>query len=261
MYYITTFCYGNKYEPIIPKWKQRIQQKCKDAQIIIHNTCNIQLQNGFQYGWWDIVRLYNNLSILQRENTPVVHVDVDIIIEKDIRPLVDLNYDIIISREIGKEKAFPPECSRKIGFGVCTGFYIIKPPAIKFLSHIFNLMQSNVYNSSSDQVNIMNYITSYPDVKIQDEEILIENIPTYNKIITIDGIKICVLDFDTVTRDPIYTKNQYANHINIDNVGGTYNFLQYFDKPLEELPLTCRCGKAHLGDNSICTHIRPNGKN
>jgi len=45
------------------------------------------------------------------------------------------------------------------------------------------------------------------------------------------------------------------NIINIDNVGGPINFLKYYDEDLEKLPLTCRCGKTHLGDNNICQHI------
>ena len=56
-------------------------------------------------------------------------------------------------------------------------------------------------------------------------------------------------------RDPIINDGQFANHINIDNVGGVQNFIKYFYEDLETLPLTCRCGKKHLGDNSICKHI------
>jgi hypothetical protein len=42
--------------------------------------------------------------------------------------------------------------------------------------------------------------------------------------------------------------------------GGGLIFLKYYDTDLELLPLTCRCGKTHLGDNSICTHIKIRNK-
>jgi hypothetical protein len=40
--------------------------------------------------------------------------------------------------------------------------------------------------------------------------------------------------FNIITRDPLFNDGQFANHINIDNVGGSYNFLQYFDNDLEK---------------------------
>ena len=65
----------------------------------ILNDLNIKLNHGFTYAWWDVVRLFNNLSIIRKTNKPVVHIDLDLIIEKDIKPLVDLQYDLIISKE------------------------------------------------------------------------------------------------------------------------------------------------------------------
>jgi hypothetical protein len=100
----------------------------------------------------------------------------------------------------------------------------------------------------------MNYIVNNK-YQIKEEECLLNNIKYKNKIIEIDNITICVLDFDIITRDPIINKQQFGNHINIDNVGGVNNFIKYFYEPLESLPLTCRCGKTHLGDNNICNHI------
>jgi hypothetical protein len=75
-----------------------------------------------------------------------------------------------------------------------------------------------------------------------------------NKIISLtdDNINICVLDYDLIIRDPEYTKNQFANHLNLDNVGGTNDLIKYYYNKLEDLPLTCRCGK--LGNTDICTH-------
>ena len=49
-------------------------------------------------------------------------------------------------------------------------------------------------NSYSDQVNLMNYIIS-SDYKLHVKEEMINGNIYNNKIIEIDGIKICVLDF------------------------------------------------------------------
>ena len=253
-YYITTFCYGVKYEPILSKWTSTIKNTCKNSIIKVFNSCDIHLPFGFQYAWWDVVRMNNNINILMTTNKPVVHVDIDLIIKKDIEPLINMNYDIIFSKEIGEDGAFPIECSKILGFGICSGFYIVKPSALKFIIDMYNLMSSYASNSYSDQVNIMNYIVKN-NYNIKDEEIILDGIKYTNKIIEIDGIKLCVLDFNIIVRDPILNINQFGNHINIDNVGGTQNFLRYFDEDLESLPLTCRCGKTHLGDNSICKHI------
>jgi hypothetical protein len=255
-YYITTYCYGNKYEPIKTEWTNRIKERCTSvSNIHIHTKSPSHLiKYGLQYAWWDIMRLYENLTMLLQYKVPVVHIDMDIIVEKDIRPLVDLPYDIIISKEIGGDKAFPPECSGKVGFGVCSGFYVVKPSVSAFLSKLLKMMIERKFNTYSDQVSLMNYIVQ-SQYEITDDVISLDGRTYINKIISIDGIKLCVLDFNLVIRDPIINDGQFANHINIDNVGGVNNFLHYFHQDLETLPLTCRCGKRHLGDTSTCPHI------
>jgi len=249
-YYITTFCYGSKYLPIQEKWIERINDKCKNAMIKIYDNINIPIPS-YDYAWWDIIRLHNNLLLSMETQKPIVQIDMDIIIEKDIESIVHLDYDFIISTEIGGDTAYPTECSQKLGFGVCSGFYIIKPSGYGFLSNLLSFMKEKKYNSCSDQVNLMHYIVEHPH-NIVEEQIWLDGIEYKNKIIHIDDIKICVLDFEMVIRDPIVSKGQFANHINIDNVGGTHLFLKYFDEPLEHLPLTCRCGK--LGNTNICHH-------
>ena len=122
------------------------------------------------------------------------------------------------------------------------------------MSKLYDIMSNNSVNYS-DQVNLMNYIVN-SKYNVKDEEIILDNVKYINKIIEIDDIKICVLDFNIIIRDPVFNIGQFGNHINIDNIGGTANFLKYFDNNLENLPLTCRCGKKHLGDNStFCKHI------
>lgn len=262
-YLISTICFGNKYIPIIEKWEERINKKCNikaDILIIdnlilktIINELNINVLNFNNYAWWDIIRLKKNLKLIELHNKPIVHIDMDIIIEKDIKDIINLSYDVIISKEIGEDSAYPQEYSKKLGFGICSGFYCLKPTSKIFMNNILKNMEEG--DNYSDQYNIMKYLVENDKEIIYQKEIL-DNKEYTNIIINIDNIKICVLDFNIIIRDPIINNGQYANHINIDNVGGTNNFLKYFNEKLEKLPLTCRCGKKHLNDYNICSHIK-----
>jgi hypothetical protein len=256
-YNITSFNFGSKYEPVKDTWFKRVNDKCGSHSCITIILSDILKKLNFnltqEYAWWDVVRLDYILKQM-KDNKPIVHIDQDVILEKDIQPLIELPYDIIISTEIGNENAFPPECSKILGFGVCSGFYILKSSSLEFMKKILNNMKTKKYGSYSDQVNIMNYIVNN-NYEVNEEAIILDTKKYTNKIITIDNIKICVLDFNIVIRDPIINDGQFANHINIDNVGGVHNFLRYFNEDLQTLPLTCRCGKRHLGDSNICKHI------
>ena len=88
------------------------------------------------YAFWDRIRLKKNINLLLTDKKPVLHCDMGLIIEKDINSIVNLPYDFIISTEIGGNKSFPKECSEILGFGVCTGFYVIKEKSIGFLMKI-----------------------------------------------------------------------------------------------------------------------------
>jgi len=254
-YNITTVCIGKKYEPLKPDWLQRLEKMCKKMNIHIWSEIDSTiLKYGLEEAWWDVVRLKRNLELLMKEKKPVMHLDMDMIVEKDLIDIVNLPYDFIISTEIGGPNAYPKECSNKLGFGICSGLYVIKPSAMKFMLTILKNMMSYTFNCYSDQVNIMNYIIKNPHQIVVEEVVLGEK--TYkNNIVLIDGIKIGVLDFAMVIRDPILNNGQYANHINIDNVGGVVQFKKYFYADLETLPLTCRCGKKHLGDTTVCKHL------
>jgi len=257
-YIISTLCFGSKYKMIKKHWFNRIFNTClKAKKIYIFDENNIKDTDipKKEYAWWDIVRLNNNILLCSQENIPVVHVDMDIIIEHELEEIVNLPYDFIISTEIGGNQSFPKECSQILGFGVCSGFYVIKKKGLNFMMNLLNNMKNKTYNSLSDQVNIMNYIVNNK-YEIKEELCILNDIEFKNKIIEIDNIKICVLDFEIITRDPIILKHQFGNHINCDNVGGPNNFIKYFYEPLESLPLTCRCGKTHLGDNNICKHVQ-----
>jgi hypothetical protein len=260
-YIITTICFGVKYEPIRQHWIKRITDKCKQGkEIVVFDKTNVQQREipSSEYAWWDVVRLNKNILLCLKEKAPIIHIDMDIVVENELADLTQLPYDFIISTEIGGNQSFPKECSQKLGFGVCSGFYIIKPSAINFMMKILSNMKSKKYGSLSDQVNIMNFVVNNAHTVTEDTCVL-NGVVFKNKIIQVDGIKICVLDFGIITRDPILTKQQYGNHINVDNVGGVGNFINYFYQPLESLPLTCRCNKKHLGDNNICTHLSMRG--
>lgn len=257
-YYITTFCYGPKYEPVKDKWYNRISEKCKNAEIVIFNDISILNNTLFEPnfpGFIWALRLKHNINLLSLTKKPIVMCDLDVIIEKDIQPLVDLPFDIIISTEIGGPEAYPKNCSSKLGFGVCCGFMILKKSSLQFMNNIFKNMETKKYNTYDVEVNLMNYIVD-ADYYIKDYNIILDGKNYTNKIIHINNIKICVLDFNIITRDSIINKGQFGNHINIDNVGGVFNFLRYFNEVLETLPLTCTCGKRHLGDNNECNHLQ-----
>ena len=257
-YIIYTTCFGDKFKLIKNHWIKRIDDICKKKEdlIVEEFNANPYFNNfGYTYGWLDNIRLDKIIELCKNKNKPVVQIDLDIIIEKEIDDLVNLPYDFIISTEIGGNQSFPKECSQKLGFGLCCGFYIVKPESLSFMTTILKNMRNGTYNCINDQETLMNYIVNN-NYKVYDSECVLNGITFKNKIIEIDDIKICVLDFDIIIRDPITIKNQYGNHINIDNVGGSDNFIKYFYEPLEKLPLTCRCGKTHLGDYNVCKHIR-----
>lgn len=238
-YYITTFCYGPKYYQIKDIWCDRINKKCNNSEIIIFENAYILHNSSFEetfpgYIW--AIRFKHNLDLLFKYNKSIVMCDLDIIIEKDIQPIVELPFDIIISTENGGQNSYLKEFSQ-LGFGLCCGFMILKPSAKKIMLNIFKNMETKKYKTYDDEVNIMNYIVDNKQ-SIKEEECVLDGVIFKNKIIEIDNIKICVLDFDIITRDPITKKEQFGNHINIDNVGGVSNFLQYFYEPLEKLPLT-----------------------
>lgn len=256
MYCIATLCYGERYEPILEHWMKRIKDRCPATSIYILNNIpvpdDLVCFNGINGFIWTL-RFNKMMNLLNKINMPVVMCDVDVIIEKDLSPLVELPYDVVISTEIGGSKAYPQHCSSRLGFGVCAGFTIIKPSAKPFIDNVYNNMKTGKYRTYDDQINLMEHIVN-AHTSIEDVPATINGIEYQNKIINIDNIKICVLDFRLVVRDPVNNTEQFANHINIDNVGGTDNFIKFFYEDWHNLPMTCRCGK--LGDTNVCTHKR-----
>ena len=239
-YFITTICVGDKYTPIRPHWEKRVQEMTSnDTQVVIFDESVLHnYPNKFskeEYAWWDLIRMHNNIELLQKYHVPVVHCDIDLILSKNITPIVNLPYDFIISMEHYGDKAYPAECSKKLGFGVCSGFFILKDSSLPFIEKMYEYMKMKKYGLYSDQVTIMNYITQNKHV-LTDDVIVLDGISFTNKVIQIDGIKIGVLDFDLITRDPRETKKQYGNHIHIENAGGTEGFIRFFYERIEDLP-------------------------
>jgi hypothetical protein len=257
MYSIATMCHGSRFEPIFPHWSRRIKERCGDIPIHLLNNMKILENTEFKSDGngiiWSI-RFKNFLDLMKNAKEPIVMCDIDVIIEKNLQSLVDIPYDILISKEIGGEKAYPPHCSKILGFGICAGFGIYKTSSISFLNTIYDNMKTNKYGTYDDQINIMEHIVNSTKT-IYNETLTLDGKDYTNIVIEIDGIKICVLDFDIVVRDPIKNNGQYANHINIDNVGGTHMLIEYFYKDFKDLPITCRCGKTWLGDFNVCTHL------
>jgi len=125
---------------------------------------------------------------------------------------------------------------------------------IRFLNSVFSDMKNRTYGNYSDQVAIMNRLAG-SDAHIEEVAMQVNGRTYTNQVLCVEGVSICVVDFALLVRDPVRDAGQLANHINIDNVGGPEAFLRYFEEPLDDLPLTCRCTKEHLGNTDECPHI------
>jgi len=247
-YLITTICFG-VFEEIALHWKKKINNVCKNHSIEIYNR-NTELKLNYSWAFWDVIRLNNNIKNFYSLNIPIVHIDIDIVVEKNIEDIVNLPYDIIFSEE-GKnfKDAWPVEYCNLLGFGICTGFYVIKKNSIPFMQNILNIMKTFEYNTYSDQHTLLCYIVNNK-YTVHEENIVLDNKVYTNKIIEIDNIKICVLDFDIISRNPLIDKGQYGNHLNI-NLIGKNNLIDAFYKNVELIPLSCNCKKSNI----VCHHI------
>ena len=117
------------------------------------------------------------------------------------------------------------------------------------MQNILEIMKSFEYNTYSDQNILLRYIVNNK-YKVYEETIMLDNKVYINKIIEIDNIKICVLDFDIISRNPIINKGQFGNHLNI-NLLGTNNLIEAFYKNVELIPLCCNCNRSNI----FCYHI------
>jgi hypothetical protein len=263
-YTISSLCFGTKYAPIMSHWLTNTITKSPHADVIVYPIDNqlpfppdevywsLDPLPGFRWtpkgeAFWDILRLDNNLKLLNGRGHPVVHCDLDMIVVQDLEPILQWGetekFDMVFSRETWGDP-----------LPICSGLYILYPSSYSFCKTLRSMMKHKTYGTYSDQNTLRGYILNHPHSIHQTSCTLNGTIYPNNTVITIDTIVICILDMDILTRDPMKTKTQFANHINVDNVGGIYTFIRYFYERLEDLPLTCRCGKRHLGNTDICLH-------
>ena len=255
---ITSICFGKKYEPILPHWIKRISTIHPNASIIIHRMPEVlsfpsnEVRRIYDYNtntsmirwshegeaFWDVVRLEKNLELLEQSGQPIIHCDLDIIVEKDLTPLIELGNDMVISRETwGDPLPF------------CSGFYILFPSGLALFRTILAQMKEKRYGTYGDQHTLREYILrENPTIS----SIYVDGF--HHTIVSTNTIRICILDMNAIQRDPIRQERQFANHINVDNVGGSPTFIRFFYEPMKQLPKTCRCGKTHLGNREKCIH-------
>ena len=249
-YTISSQCFGTKYSPIFGHWVNNTRKKCPTSEIYVPPMpSSLPFPPGEAF--WDIVRLESNIGLLQKEKRPIVHCDLDVIVVYDLEPMVEYckreRYDMVFSRETwGDPLPF------------CSGFYILNAislASVSFFENLLQMMKQKQYNTYSDQNTLRSFLLETPHTR-QRVSCRLNGVDYINTVITIDNIRICILDMDIVTLDPMATKTQFANHINVDNVGGTSTFIRFFYESIEDLPLTCRCGKRHLGNTDVCIHQR-----
>jgi hypothetical protein len=196
--------------------------------------------------FWDVLRLENNLRLLANRQHPIVHCDLDMIVQKDLSPLVQWGetqgFDMIFSRETWGDP-----------LPICSGLYIVYPRSLTFSQNWLQWMKQKKYGTYSDQTTLRSYIIENRHT-VQESPCIIDGTHYTNHVICIGAQRICILDMEVITRNPMASRTQYANHVNIDNVGGIETFLRFYNERIEDLPLTCRCGKAHLGNTDVCLH-------
>ncbi|MEY2879263.1 MAG: hypothetical protein RLZZ15_1643 [Verrucomicrobiota bacterium] len=250
-YFITTFCDGRKYEAILPHWRRRVAEKCPTAAITVFTVADgVEVLARDEWAWSDIIRLERMLALLGAHGKPVIQCDLDVVVEKDLAPLLGLDFDLVFSNEPG---GFPTECSAKVGVGACCGFFILRPAGAPFAARLLDDMRRRTYGTYADQVALMHRIAASGAAPAPSTAELGGREYRCHAF-RVDGARIGILDNRLVTRDPVRDEGQFANHINIDNVGGVRRMIRYFYEPLDDLPLTCRCGQ--FGDTRACAHLR-----
>jgi hypothetical protein len=86
-YYITILCCGSKYYSIKNTWYDRVNIKCKNAEIKIFEDLNILDNSLFQknfIGYIWAIRLKHNIDLLLQNNKPIVMCYLDVIIRNNL---------------------------------------------------------------------------------------------------------------------------------------------------------------------------------
>jgi hypothetical protein len=108
---------------------------------------------------------------------------------------VNLIIILLLSTEIGGDKAYPDRMQQISRIWNMFGILYNKTDRFLFLLNLLTFMKSKKYNTYSDQVTLMNFIVNNKYM-ITEEIVVFDNITYTNRIIHIDNIKICVLDFN-----------------------------------------------------------------
>ena len=91
---IVTFCEGDTYERVQETWTKRVRERCggrHDIQVLRSNpVVRNMLHVEKAYAWWDVERLHAVISLLRAGNR-VAHIDLDVVVERDLAPLFELN--------------------------------------------------------------------------------------------------------------------------------------------------------------------------
>jgi len=189
---------GIVFNQIVFDDNYKLNNNIDNCNIINKKIMDYGYNNLYSYGTTDHIRLIEIIKLLEK-NIIGINIDIDTIFFKSIIPIINLDYDFIISRAEADNKAWPQDCSEKIGFGACSGFYIAKPKSLDLMKYLLNSMQNNTYNSYTDQETIMRIFSS-GNIIWQDKIDKVDNIEYTNKIGKFNDINICVLDFNIFHR-------------------------------------------------------------
>jgi hypothetical protein len=139
---IITSCYGQKFWSAVGGWLRNVREfndisieiisldggryenKAMKIETILIEPKEIKLK----YGAGDKYRMARILE-KNRDGITCIQIDIDVILKRSISSLLDLPFDFIISRAF----VFPANVAENMGFVGCTGFYISKPGALKFI--------------------------------------------------------------------------------------------------------------------------------
>lgn len=227
-YTVATICFG-QYDRLLEPWLNHIIPHIGHHQLTVLGVRDIQIQHPNasykkiqetiplgEYGAWDYYRMMEGLEIL-KQNRIFIHIDMDIVFNKSFRPLIELPYDIIFSREQNEENGFPLEPCQKIGFGLCSGFYIAKPSdrVREFIKHITETMYARRYNSYSDQVTIMNVLADM-NLEWKSHIYTLDGRIYKNHSATLpNGTTVCILDLKIIPRYRRKNIGQIGSHLHV----------------------------------------------
>lgn len=149
-------------------------------------------------GWGDgdLPRLEKVIALCAQGYT-CMHLDLDVVLLKEISSIIELPYSFIISRAFG----FPKYIVQKIGFVGCTGFYIAKPESLPLLNYWRDEIKSH---SQLDQLSI-NQI--FEKLKWDTNTFIINDNEYQNTVSSWKNISLTALDTEILPRNILNKSN------------------------------------------------------